>query len=34
MKGAVLTTMVNGNLVWHDGQIKEDVKGERLKFIR
>ena len=34
MKGDVLTTMVNGNLVWHDGQIKEDVKGERLKFIR
>ena len=34
MKGAVLSTMVNGNLVWHDGQIKEDVKGERLKFIR
>jgi len=34
MKGAVLTTMVNGNLVWHDGKIKEDIKGERLKFIR
>jgi len=34
MKGTVLTTLVNGNLVWHDGQIKEDVKGERLKFIR
>lgn len=34
MKGQVLTTIVNGNLVWHDGQIKEDVKGERLKFNR
>lgn len=34
MKGQVLTTIVNGNLVWHDGQIKEDVKGERLKFHR
>lgn len=34
MKGQVLTTIVNGNLIWHDGQIKEDVKGERLKFNR
>jgi len=34
MNGKVLTTIVNGNLVWHDGQIKEDVKGERLKFHR
>jgi dihydroorotase len=34
MKGAVLTTIVNGNLVWHYGKIKENVKGERLQFIR
>ena len=34
MKGAVLSTIVNGNLVWHEGKINDDIKGERLAFIR
>lgn len=34
MKGNVISTLVNGNLVWHERILKDDLKGERLKFIR
>lgn len=34
MRGNVISTLVNGNLVWHEGQLRDDIKGERLKFYR
>lgn len=34
MRGTILSTLVNGNLIWHEGKLKDDFKGERLKFIR
>jgi dihydroorotase len=34
MKGAVLSTIVNGNLVWHEGKMNENFKGHRLAFER
>jgi len=34
MRGTVLSTLVNGNLIWHEGKLKDDLKGERLTFIR
>ena len=30
----VLTTLVNGNVVWHNGQLREDHKGMRIEFNR
>lgn len=34
LKGTILTTIVNGHLVWHEGILNDEVKGERLQFVR
>lgn len=33
-RGQVLTTLINGNPVWHEGKLREDFRGERLRFNR
>jgi dihydroorotase len=33
-KGQVLTTLVNGQPVWHEGQLDADIRGMRMEFER